>query len=48
MSGKNLTLQLWPEMLSVNQIAVFFDHQYFWKEPMDLIDFLHGEIIKER
>ena len=43
MSGKNLFFfQLWPEMLSINQIAVFFDHQYLWKESINLLDYLHG------
>ena len=43
MSRKNLVFQLWPSMLSVNQIAVFFDHQYVWKGSIDLLDFLHGD-----
>ena len=30
-------------MYSANQIAVFFNHQYFWRESSDLLDFLHGE-----
>ena len=30
-------------MLSANQIAVFFDHQYLWKESIDLLVFLHGD-----
>ena len=42
MSGKNLVLELWPKMLSVNQIAVFFDHRYLWKESIDTLDFLPG------
>ena len=29
-------------MLSTNQIAVFFYHQYFWMELIDTLDFLHG------
>ena len=32
----------WPKMLSANQVAVFFDHQYLWKESIDPTDFLHG------
>ena len=29
---KNPVLQLWPQILSTNQIVAFFDHQYLWKE----------------
>ena len=32
MSRKILILQLWPKMLSISQIAVFFHHQYLWTE----------------
>ena len=32
MSWKNLVLQFWLEMLLANQIAVFFDHQFLWRE----------------
>ena len=39
MSGKNVVLHLWPKMLSANQIAVFFDDQYLWKESSDIIVF---------
>ena len=39
MSGKNLVLQLWAKMLSTNQVAVLFDHQYLWKESIDTFDF---------
>ena len=43
MSWKNVVLlQLCPKMLSTNQIAIFFDHQYPWKESVDIIDFLRG------
>ena len=28
--------------LSLNQIPGFFDHQYLWKEFIDLLNFLHG------
>ena len=32
MSGKNLVLELWPKMLSANQIAGIFDHLYIsWR-----------------
>ena len=41
MSGKILVLQLWPQMLSTNQVAVFFDHQNIWKESIDTFDFWH-------
>ena len=43
MSWKNLDLQLHPKMLSTNQIAVFCNHQYLWKDSTDLLDFLHGD-----
>ena len=39
MSGKKLILQLWPNMSSANQIVVFFDHQYLWKEVSDILFF---------
>ena len=42
MSGKNLVLSLWPNKLSSNQIAGFFDHQYLWKESSDILCFLYG------
>ena len=29
-------------MLSTNQITVFFDRQYLWKESIDILYFLHG------
>ena len=43
MSGKNLVLQLWLKKLSTNQIAVFFDHQYLFKELFNTLDFLHRD-----
>ena len=39
---ENLFLQLWPNMFSNNQIAVFFDHQFFWNESISLLDILHS------
>ena len=27
-----------------NQIAKFFDHEYLWKESIDILDILHEEI----
>ena len=30
-------------MLLTNKIAVFFDHQYLWKESIDTFDFMHGD-----
>ena len=30
-------------MLSTNQIAVFFDHQYLWKQSINTSDFLHED-----
>ena len=30
------------KMLSANQIAVFFDHQYLWKELSDILVIFHG------
>ena len=32
-----------PKMLSPNQIALFIDHQYLWKESVNLLDFLHRD-----
>ena len=32
------------QVLSFNQIAGFFDHQYLWKECANVFDFLHGDI----
>ena len=31
-------------MLLANQIAVFFNHQYLWKETSNVLIFLHGDI----
>ena len=28
-------------ILSTIEVVVFFDHQYFWKESIDALDFLH-------
>ena len=41
MAGKNLVLHLLPKMPPANQTAVFFNHQYPWKESSDILDFLH-------
>ena len=30
-------------MLPTNQIVGFFDHKYFWKESIDILDLLHGD-----
>ena len=35
-------------MLSSNQIAVFFDHQYLWKQYINIFDFLRRDIHKEQ
>ena len=43
MSWKNMVLQLWPKMLSTNQISAFSDHQYFWKESIEGLDSLDGD-----
>ena len=43
MPEKILALQLWHKMLSTNQIAIFFDHQYIRMQSSDILDFLHGE-----
>ena len=43
MSRKNLVLESWPKIFSTNQVAVFFDHQYLWKESIDTLDFLHED-----
>ena len=32
---------LWPKILSANQIATFFGHQYLWKESNDMLVFLY-------
>ena len=49
MSWKNLVLQLWPKMLSTNQIAVFFDHQNISGRSQVISQILCVEIIiKER
>ena len=40
-SGKYLVPQLWPKMLSADQIAAFFDHQYLWKGSINLLGFFH-------
>ena len=29
-------------MLSSSQIERFFDHIYLWKEPINILNFLHG------
>ena len=42
MSGKNLVLELWPKMLSANQIAGIFDHLYLLKGLIPHFDCLHG------
>ena len=37
------------KIFSTNQIAVFFDHQYFCMESSNLLDILHGDsFIKDR
>ena len=35
-------------MLSSSQIAVFFDHQYLWKQYINIFDFLRRNIHKEQ
>ena len=40
MSEKNLAHQLCSKMLSANRIAMFWDHQYLWKDPIDVLNFL--------
>ena len=39
-SRENLVLQLWLLMLSANQVVVFFDYQYLWKESINTLGFL--------
>ena len=34
MLRKNIILQLWSKMPSINQISVFFNCQYVWKESI--------------
>ena len=36
-------LRPWPKLFLANQIAVFFDHQFLWKESINILDFLHGD-----
>ena len=43
-SGKILVHKLLTKMLSSNQIAGFFDHQYIWKKCLIFLDFLYGDI----
>ena len=43
-SRKTLVHKLYLKMLSSNQITGFFDHQYLWKEYMNIVDFFHGDI----
>ena len=45
-SGKNLYCQVMTKMS--NQIAWFFDHQYLWKECIDILFFYMEIFIKER
>lgn len=40
-SEKNLVFQLWPKMLLISQTAEFLNHQYLWKESLNMLDFLH-------
>ena len=40
MSEKNLARQLCSKMLSANRTAMFCDHQYLWKDSIDILDFL--------
>ena len=40
-SEKILVLKLQAKMLSSNQIARFFDHQYLWKESISILEFLY-------
>ena len=42
MSEKNLVLQLWPKMLSANQMALSVD------QLIDLLHFLHGNSYKRK
>ena len=35
-------------MLSTNQIAASFDHQYLWKKSIDIFDLLHGDNHQEK
>ena len=44
MSKKNMVPQLWPKIVSANQIAVLFDHQHIWNKPLYILAFLHGDI----
>ena len=41
MSGKCQVFQLWPRMVSINQIARLFDHQHFLEESINILIFFH-------
>ena len=43
MFWKNLVLELYPKMLSANQIAGFFKLEYLWNGMTYEPDFLHVE-----
>lgn len=43
MSWKNMVLQLWPKMLSNNQISAFTGQQYLWKESIEGLNSLDGD-----
>ena len=43
-SEKILVHKVQDKILSSNQIAGFFDHQYHWKELINILDFLYGGI----
>ena len=43
-SGKILLHNLWAKLLSSNETTGSFDHQYIWKEFIDILVFLYGDI----
>ena len=40
----NLTVQLLPKMLSVDQAETFFDQQYLGEETIGILLFLHRDL----
>ena len=43
MSGENLAVGCYQLYLSSNPKAGLFDHQYLWKESVNILDFLLGD-----
>ena len=43
-----ILLKLHSAKPTANQIAVLFDHQYVWKELIDILGFLHGDLSSKK